>query len=564
MAQSISVSDFKVRVRLDTKSTVKGLKRLERQLAMFAGKAQTSMKKGQKATDGLRRSVKKTNTAVRGLSGSLGGLVTSAFSVYALANAFNAVAKSSMKTERAIMTMNAAVAGSGIGQSLSAANDEEGLKKLQKNQRGFAQHLAKDFGMDLGSTTSDYAKFFAAASDGIGVKGSQDMFKSFAELSTVYGLDPEKQKRAMTAFTQMASKNQVMAEELKQQLGDVLPGSMAIFARAMTKMGTHGEVTVKKLQEMMETGEVIASEVLPFVAQEMADMARADDSLNKALRATPLLLQKLQTTLQIAGANMGRQFGDEMGALIQTLTRIFENSDLHIVFGTIVANILHHADTLAVKIEELTKEFSEWFNTLSTEEKRQFIANLTYALEALVALIVGSLLRALFMLGAGWIFAMGPIGWITAAVVGLGVALYKNKEAIAEWGRNFMETIDPILGPLEDILEVIAKLNRAMLLLPNILTGNRYGFGDDAFSKAGADLLALSSLGIKHSPLAYLYRMGAPTDSASTPVGESGVNRVNTSSMDKSVHNEIHISGVTTNDPQDFASKIMENMVWGN
>ncbi|MBQ3170671.1 MAG: tape measure protein, partial [Mailhella sp.] len=61
---------------------------------------------------------------------------------------------------------------------------------------------------------------------------------------------------------QMVSKGKVMAEELRGQLGERLPGAFQLAAKAMG-------VTTMELDKMLETGDVLADDLLPKLAVEI-------------------------------------------------------------------------------------------------------------------------------------------------------------------------------------------------------------------------------------------------------------------------------------------------------
>jgi tape measure domain-containing protein len=70
----------------------------------------------------------------------------------------------------------------------------------------------------------------------------------------------------MTAFTQMASKGRVQAEELRGQLGDRLPGAEQMFADALG-------VNTQQLDKLMKNGKLLSKDVLPRVSAQMKKMA---------------------------------------------------------------------------------------------------------------------------------------------------------------------------------------------------------------------------------------------------------------------------------------------------
>ena len=64
-------------------------------------------------------------------------------------------------------------------------------------------------------------------------------------------MSADKVDRVQYAFAQMASKGQIMSEELKGQLGDVLPGAMGLFAKAA---GLEGPDAIQKFSKALEDG----------------------------------------------------------------------------------------------------------------------------------------------------------------------------------------------------------------------------------------------------------------------------------------------------------------------
>jgi tape measure domain-containing protein len=79
----------------------------------------------------------------------------------------------------------------------------------------------------------------------------RDLFLGISQAAATFGMSAEKVDRVNYAFAQMASKGQVMSEELKGQLGDVLPGAMGIFAEAA---GFKGPDAITKFSKALEDG----------------------------------------------------------------------------------------------------------------------------------------------------------------------------------------------------------------------------------------------------------------------------------------------------------------------
>jgi len=75
--------------------------------------------------------------------------------------------------------------------------------------------------------------------------------------------------RALAAVAQMASKGVVSAEEMRGQLGEALPGAMQALSQATG-------ISVTELNKMMESGQLMAADVLPALAKGLNDTFGSD------------------------------------------------------------------------------------------------------------------------------------------------------------------------------------------------------------------------------------------------------------------------------------------------
>ena len=118
-------------------------------------------------------------------------------------------------------------------------------------------------GLQFQSTALAYMQFQAAAK-GTSLEGekARAVFESVAKASTVMGLSAEQSSGVLLALQQMVSKGTVQAEELRGQLGERLPGSLQIAARAMG-------VTTAEFGKMLEQGQLLADDFLPKFAKEL-------------------------------------------------------------------------------------------------------------------------------------------------------------------------------------------------------------------------------------------------------------------------------------------------------
>jgi lambda family phage tail tape measure protein len=92
---------------------------------------------------------------------------------------------------------------------------------------------------------------------GHSVEDAQTVFESIASGIRGTGGSLEDMKAAMTATAQVFSKGKVSAEELRQQLGERLPGAFTIFAESMGK-------TPAELDKALEGGKVTLDDFMKF------------------------------------------------------------------------------------------------------------------------------------------------------------------------------------------------------------------------------------------------------------------------------------------------------------
>lgn len=162
------------------------------------------------------------------------------------------------------------------GFNFGAGGMQAGTREI-----AFLREEVNRLGLDLGGASNQYMKL-VAASRGSALQGekTRELFIAIAEASTVMGLGVDQSERAMMAVTQMMSKGKVMAEELRGQLGEQLPGAFAIAARAMG-------VTEIELNKLLETGQVYSADFLPkFAAQLRKELSGAVEDSTKSMQAS--------------------------------------------------------------------------------------------------------------------------------------------------------------------------------------------------------------------------------------------------------------------------------------
>ncbi|WP_261989792.1 tape measure protein, partial [Shigella flexneri] len=148
-------------------------------------------------------------------------------------------------------------------QRASAERSIDFVFSKDANQvKDFTKSLAQTTGLDIAELQSQFAGFGASARESLGIQGSEELFRNMIGYSRLMGRSEEEIKRALTALSQMAGKGQIMAEELKGQLAEAVPGMVQVFAKATGK-------TEQELFDAMKKGALKSADTLQKVTQEL-------------------------------------------------------------------------------------------------------------------------------------------------------------------------------------------------------------------------------------------------------------------------------------------------------
>lgn len=198
----------------------------------------------------------------------------------------------------------------------------------------FLESVAARTGTRLKELRGEFGDYAASAmAAGESTKNIHQSFADLLDVATVLHLPQEKVHSAFVAISQMYAKNQVMAEELKRQLGNALPGAVALFARSQ------GMATAELLKQMKE-GQVLPKEAVPrflsFYRQVMAPE------------------QAFNTASQGLNANIGRM-QNQYTLLIEDIYK--RSSGLLIGFTKTAASgletIREHLDSISLVMKEI-------------------------------------------------------------------------------------------------------------------------------------------------------------------------------------------------------------------
>jgi tape measure domain-containing protein len=213
---------------------------------------------------------------------------------------------------------------------------------------------------------------------------------------------------ALRATAQVFSKGKVSAEELRQQIGERLPGAFTLFAKSMGK-------TPQELDKMLEQGQVTLNDFMGFVRTLSAEYGASASEIAASSQAAG---DRLATTMSRMREAVGREL-QPLGAQFQE----------------IIANVV--ADNEG-NLVALAKAFSQAAQAIGgfIEKYGELIASL-----ASTVLLFGGTILAVKGIGIAFA-AIGPaITTASAAIAGYGGVMATLKLAIAGLGGPITLTI---------------------------------------------------------------------------------------------------------------------------
>ncbi len=310
-------------------------------------------------------------------------------------------------------SINTAAQAEGLNQSIifASGGTDQGARNI-----AFLKRQSEDLGLNYIAAAQGY-KTMAASLQGTKIEGSlNDIFTAVSEGSTVLGMTQDQVQGTYIALGQMASKGKVMAEELRGQLAERIPGAFNIAARAM------GMTTIE-LNKALEDGKVYSDVFLPRFAAEMHKTFGS---------AVPQASQRAMANLnrfRNATYDLNVAFGDQ---LLPTVTKFLRE---YIIPG--IGWLKEHISTvvtLAGAAGVAWTAYKAW--NLLLPVSALLTGKLTFSVRALNAAIasnpVGLLVSALILLGSAFVYAFNNNEKFRGSIEGLFTGLGQLKGMMNE------------------------------------------------------------------------------------------------------------------------------------
>jgi tape measure domain-containing protein len=288
----------------------------------------------------------------------------------------------------------------------------------------FTKSLAQTTGLDIAELQSQFAGFGASAKESMGIQGSEELFKNMIGYARLMGRSEEEIKRALTALSQMAGKGQVMAEELKGQLAEAVPGMVQVFAKATGK-------SEQELFDTMKKGALKSADTLQKVTQELNKQITAKGGWKAISESTQAQLGNLKNSWNTTLDSIFRGSENGLQDFTRSLTNLLNSlggsgKTLGEGLGSLMTSMSHGVDSLtdiSYKLRAFFDEVTLAYRGLTDEQKKVVDA-----------------------LGSGLINSLKVLAGVIAVnkVIGVTRSIYGLMTAITRLGQVANTTTDNV------------------------------------------------------------------------------------------------------------------------
>lgn len=221
-----------------------------------------------------------------------------------------------------------------LGESVKGYQDYQGAMSGLSAATGSPEKAEKDFdwlhqlssklGLFMGDITKGYTSLAAnTKSAGIDDNSTKKMFESVLSYSRVLNLGKGDVDGVIRGLSQMVGKGKLNSEEVRQQVGERLPGFIPAAAKSMG-FGEGQEGTAKFFKEL-ESGNLTAKKLFDVLPDELMKMSNAGNALEKAMNTTSAAIGRLQTNFWLANKTFNEAGFDK--GVRRVVNRISESVD---------------------------------------------------------------------------------------------------------------------------------------------------------------------------------------------------------------------------------------------
>lgn len=205
------------------------------------------------------------------------------------------------------------------------------LRSVSKSTEEYAQNfefvskVSRQYGQDIITVGDTYKNFIASTNESnVSLARRKELYEQIIKVGSTLALSNSDIEGTLRAVSQIFSKGTVQSEELRQQLGERLPGAFNVMAKAIG-------VSEVELNKMLKDGVILSEDVMPLFGKELERQAGKDASnkLKTLSGAWNLLKTNIVLTVDKAGEGIGttqklasviKFLGENIGSVIRSLT----------------------------------------------------------------------------------------------------------------------------------------------------------------------------------------------------------------------------------------------------
>lgn len=293
------------------------------------------------------------------------------------ASSLDSLSSAAVKTAGAFISMQAVLASYqkimeiGLQRASAERSIDFVFDKDAVQVKEFTKSLAQTTGLDIAELQSQFAGFGASAKESMGIQGSEELFKNMIGYARLMGRSEEEIKRALTALSQMAGKGQVMAEELKGQLAEAVPGMVQVFAKATGR-------NEQELFDAMKKGALKSADTLQKVTQELNKQITAKGGWKTISESTQAQLGNLKNSWNTTLDSIFRGSEDGLQDFTRSLTTLLNalggsGKSLGESLGSLMSDMSHGIDSLtdiSYRVRGFFDEVTLAYRSLNDTQKK--------------------------------------------------------------------------------------------------------------------------------------------------------------------------------------------------
>lgn len=336
-----------------------------------------SAKAGSMDNSKFNEKLAQLNASVREAIAKARGHTSTSINGDRAANSLDSLSSAAVKTAGAFISFQAVLSAYqrvlevGLQRASSERSIDFVFDKDANQVKEFTKSLAQTTGLDIAELQSQFAGFGASAKESMGIQGSEELFKNMIGYSRLMGRSEEEIKRALTALSQMAGKGQIMAEELKGQLAEAVPGMVQVFAKATGK-------TEQELFDAMKKGALKSADTLQKVTQELNKQITAKGGWKAISESTQAQLGNLKNSWNTTLDSIFRGSEDGLQDFTRSLTNLLNalggtGKTLGESFGSLMSDMAHGVDNLtdiSYRVRGFFDEVTLAYRSLNDTQKK--------------------------------------------------------------------------------------------------------------------------------------------------------------------------------------------------